>query len=459
MSRPPADRTSLKILLVDDDETVRYLVKLHALERGHDVVLTEGGPDMINALDGSFDVVVLDLLMPGMDGFECLRVLRRAQAQIPVIVLSSSERPDEVAESLQMGAAGFLSKPVEFNELFRTLEAAALRRVVNLHGDSLESGPPTDQNLVPIMGEGETARRIDGWIQRVASLDSPVLLLGDTGVGKSLIARNIHLSGRRAREPFVVVDCRRLRCEPRSEESCGSLPDPSSGRPGSLTGGMALADGGTLLLEEVWELPPSDQTRLLTSFEDEVSRPRNLEGAAPRKFRIIATSSVDLGEQVRKGSFRPELYHRLNVFPLKLPALRDRKEDIPSLLRFFSARFASGQGQSEKITFAEEVLDLMRSYPWPGNIRELENTVERIVALSEGGRIVPSSLPPEFLEQEPHAFRETFQFCLANIPLRELERIAVFQTLEANGGNRRNSAERLGVSEKTLYNIVKRHQG
>jgi two-component system, NtrC family, response regulator AtoC len=445
-----------RILVVDDEAAVRFALAEMLGDRGHEVIdVGSGGEALPHLLD--VDVVVTDLAMPGLDGIALLREARRRAPGVPVIVLTARGSEKSAVEAMRAGAEDYLTKPFDVDELAlvvtRAAEAAQLRRDVARAAAERSTGRS-------LIGDAPAMRALLTRIERLAPRDITVLVRGETGTGKELVATLLHALGPRAAGPLVRFNCAAIPSQLADAELFGHAKGAFTGATEARAGYFARAHGGTLVLDEIGELPLAIQAKLLRAVQE--GEVQIVGGGAAKKVdvRIIACTHRDLREEVRAGRFREDLYFRLAVVELEVPALRDRREDIPTLARAFAARFGGKWGIDVRLSDA--LTEALVQQPWPGNVRELENTIARIVAESDGGELgagalgSPAAAPPS----APTMVTTSLDPGDADLPFRErvaaFERALIAEALAATGGNRAEAARRLGMSRVTMLDRMKR---
>lgn len=460
-----------KILIVDDEQNMRIAL-FEALSRnGHEVAVAENGRMALEMIARQQpELVITDIKMPGMDGLELLRQIKALLPGLPVVIMTGFATVDTAVEAMKQGAFDYLLKPfpVEVIEetvarvfaLERRLPQATSRPGLQKAGEAPALGKP-------IVGQNGKLLQLMDRARSVASSKATVLILGESGTGKEVFARFIHQESERRNGPFVALNCAALPEGLLESELFGHEKGAFTGAIVTKKGKFELADGGTLLLDEIGEIPLHLQAKLLRVLqEEEVDR---LGGKAPCKINVhvLATTNRDLAQAVKDGVFRQDLYYRLNVIPLKLPPLRERREDVGLLVDFFIRKYAAQYGKLEKKP-SLAVWSRFSDYDWPGNVREMENLIERATLLSRGHELElwdfwddvepPSMLDPAavvFSQAPGHAAVAAAMSAAAEVgmqTLREVERQMIMQALQANDNNRTHAAGILGISVRTLRN-------
>jgi two-component system, NtrC family, response regulator AtoC len=432
-----------RILVVDDEAGVREFVA-EALEGGANETLALPSAEAALAELGrrSYRLLFTDLKMPGMSGLDLLARARELQPEIEVIVLTAQGSVDLAVEAMKLGAFDFVQKPVSGPQELRLLAARALEHRSLL--DHKESVVRRDDEPALSYGDPEMATVVEA-LRKVARTQATVLLLGESGTGKEVAARALHRDSPRGQGPFVAVNCAALSVSLLESELFGHEKGAFTGATAAKRGRIELAAGGTFFLDEVGELKPDLQAKLLRVLEERSFERVGGSRSIPAEVRWIAATNRDLGKFVSEGTFREDLYHRLAVFPVRLPPLRERRADIAPLARTLVARIGAELGKAD-LGLEPEVLERLTSARWPGNVRELKNTLERAAILSEGGliRLEHIVLDPSASGTDP-----------LSGTLEDIERRAIQRALSEVSGNRKKCAERLGIGLRTLYEKLK----
>jgi two-component system response regulator HydG len=442
------DKSAARVLVVDDSIEMARVLAEGLADRGYDGVPCGSGGEAAQRLTGeTFDAVVTDLRMPRVDGLELLAISRRLAPQRPVIIITAYSAIDTAVECIRQGAYHYLTKPVKLDELniflSRALEEARVRR----EATSLRATLRERFSTSAIVGTSQPIRALHDFIERVADTPAPVLIFGETGSGKGLVARALHAESQRASAPFVAVNCAALPENLLESELFGHVRGAFTGATADRVGLFAQADGGTLFLDEIGDMPASLQAKLLHVLEQNVIRPIGSERERRIDVRIIAATHRDLPVAVRQGQFREDLLYRLDVVSVRVPALRNRREDLPDLAARFLEQARARYPRSPVERFGAEALELLGGYGWPGNVRELAHTIEKAVLLGNGPEIVAKDLP-EVVRQGQSSDGMVFQGEV--IPIRKLQRKYAAWALARFGGHRGRTTESLGIDAKTL---------
>ena len=443
------------ILVADDDQVARELLVEALTREGYVVRGADGGAACVRLAESQpFDVALVDLRMPDLDGLTVLTRLAALQPDLPVVILTAFATIETAIEAMNAGAYDYLSKPFRLEEIKvvvrRTLEVRRLAR------ENLQYRQEREARLgfESLVGQAPQMVEIYKLIARVATLDTTVLIQGETGTGKELVARAIHRASARAERPFVVVDCAALPEALFESELYGHERGAFTGAVTARRGLLETSTGGTCLLDEIGELAPPLQAKLLRTLQDRVIRRVGGNDTIPVNVRIVAATNRDLPKLTAEGAFREDLYYRLNVITITVPSLRERATDIPLLAQHFLEKFAQTTGRPAR-RLAPEALALLSAYHWPGNVRELEHVIERASALSSSETLLPDDFPAHLRQETERAPR----LPAADMTLDDVKRWYVSKVLEEAGGNKVRAAEVLGIDRRTLYRILDRQAG
>ncbi len=472
-----ASTSASRILVVDDEENMRVMLGAVLKKQGYQVDTVANGVHALEALQKRpYDLVISDFRMPQMDGLELLRKIRENRIRTTVVMITAYGGNDQMTEALRLGAHDYISKPFRAEEILLVVKKAEARRKAAHTAPATEApvsspGQLTRQMIV----ESRQMKDVMSYVERVAKYKTTALLLGESGTGKEMIARAIHEMSDRRNGPFVAVNCGAIPEALLESEFFGHVKGAFTDAVRDKTGLFEEAEGGTLFMDEIGELPPLLQVKLLRVLQEEEIR--RVGDTQPRRInvRIIAATLKNLEEETAAGRFRDDLYYRLNVFPIWIPPLRERRDDILPLAGHFLKKFSARHGRDIP-GFSPGATDALRSYSWPGNVRELENTVERAVVLCEGSLIGENDLPffrggssGPATQQHPLGASQGRQTSSAegqvidfgtdlSIPkaVDRIEDLFIRKALEKSGGNRAHAAKILGISNRTLLYKLKR---
>ena len=447
-----------RLLVVDDEPTQREMLQSILKRAGFLVSTAENGADALRQLEAeSFDLVLTDQKMPEMDGLELLSRARSLQPQLPVVLMTAFGSVSAAVAAMKEGAADYLTKPFESDELLLVLEKALRQRRLENEVEELRGALKDRYRLGNIIGSSTPMQELFSIVERIAHTDVPVLIRGESGTGKELVARAIHESSRRSALPFVALNCAAVPEGLLESEFFGHERGAFTGAVRAHAGRFEQAEGGTLFLDEIGAMRVDLQAKLLRAIQEkEVQR---LGSATTRSLdvRILAATSANLEEAIRDKQFRQDLFYRLNVVPVVLPPLRDRVDDIPLLVEHFVSAAAARVGR-EAPGIDPEVLDRMQAWPWFGNVRELENCIERMILLARGPRLILADLPPELRNGPEAAVGSDGGFALPaeGVRLADLECDLIRQALQRSRGSLGPAARLLGISYKTLQYRVRK---
>jgi len=436
------------VLIVDDEANMRRVLSALLERKGYKVLDAGDGEQALSILASEpVDALLTDLKMPRMNGLELLDSARRAYPQLPVILLTAHGTVGSAVEALKRGAFDYLTKPFDPEEIQQVVEKAVRTHALQQAETSIEPGDNPDSLL---LGDSPALLEVLRVTARVAATPATVLITGESGTGKELVARRLHLRSDRADEPFVKINCAAIPEGLLESELFGHEKGAFTGAASRKPGRFELADGGTLFLDEIGEMPLSSQPKLLRAIQE--GRFYRVGGTTTISVdvRLVAATNRDLEVEVREGRFREDLFYRLNVVPVRLPPLRERREDIPALVGRFLERSASRHGVRLR-SFSPDAVAALQRHDWPGNIRELENAVERSLLLAEGDHIELGDLP-RGLEDAGSGAAVACGSLKDRVrsATRQIERDAIVETLELTGGNVTQAAQRLGLSRRGL---------
>jgi two-component system response regulator PilR (NtrC family) len=454
--------SAARILVVDDERSMREMLSILLKRAGHDVTTATSGQKAKALLDAGerFDLVVTDLLMDRGGGLDVLAAVKAADPATEVIVITAFGTTESAVEAMKRGAWDYLAKPFGVDEFLIVVGQALERRALIRENNDLRARVRGEFTFADITGRSKAMRDVIGLCRKVTDSTASIIVSGESGTGKELIARAIHCGGPRAAGPFVAVNCGALPEPLMESELFGHVKGAFTGAAEDKPGLFRAADGGTLFLDEVGELPLPLQVKLLRVLQERTVRPVGGEDEHPIDVRLISASNRELADLVERGAFRTDLFYRLNVIQVRLPPLRERREDLPLLTDSLLARLAREAGTAAK-TLSPAALRVLADHDWPGNVRELANVLERAATLADGERIEPGDLPGELSGSGRRTGRRTG----IDLPeggvdleaaLAAVERGLIEQALSRTNGNRTAAAELLGVSFRSLrYRLPK----
>jgi DNA-binding NtrC family response regulator len=445
------DPASCRILIVDDEETALKRMKSLMENRGYEAHTAASGKQALDLLKiNSFDLVLTDLILDSIDGLTILAAAKKISPDTEVVIITGYASVDSAIEATRKGAFHYLQKPIRPVELYNVAERALEKRSLKARVRELELGGQMD--FTEIVGNSPETQAVRSIIERMRQSEANVLITGESGTGKELIARAIHRQSKRKSQRFLAFNCASFVDELLANELFGHVKDAYTGASKTTPGLLESADGGTVFFDEVGDMSPSMQAKILRVIQEKELFRVGSSTPIPVDIRIISATNKDLKKLVEAGIFRQDLYFRLNVIAVKLPTLEQRKEDIPLLSTFFLKR-AADRMEKNFDGFSEEAMGLLMNYSYPGNIRELENIVERAAALAQGGRIESQDLPPDLRAFETVSFRRDKG---ALKTLSEIEQEYIQWVLKQAGYNKTQAAQILGIDRVSLYRKLKR---
>jgi DNA-binding NtrC family response regulator len=450
----------LRVLFVDDEAPIRDVMRIELPRMGHETVICEDGKSAIAVIEkNSFDVAIVDLRMPGISGWDVVSHLRTVAPETEIVISTGHGNMEDAIQALRRGVYDFLTKPTKLAAIAGVLQRVAEKRALKHKAIALENRLKAVEGSPDIVGHTPSMQRVKKLIERIAPTDSNVLILGETGTGKELVARRIHELSRRSQMPFVAVNCGALPENLVESELFGHRKGAFTGADAPRKGLIEVANGGTLFLDELGELDKAMQVKLLRVLESGEVRRVGENDAFHVDLRVVCATNRNLQELVERGEFREDLFFRVNTFEVHLPALRERREDIPDLARTLIARHLRRPEVPEGV-LSDVVLAVLQQYDWNGNVRELANALEHAVILADGEPITIENLPTS-VTRKPRKLRMHGDQTEADRPktLREIEMDVILQTLERNSGDKPRTALELGIALKTLYNKLNQNQG
>ncbi len=442
------------LLIVDDEPAARTTLAILLRKRGHHVTQAEGVSAATKILAGyTFDLVVTDLRMPDGDGLEVLRSAKAHCPEVAVILLTAYAGWESAKEAMRLGAYDYFEKGKEPDEFLHRIEKALEDRGLRHENENLRRQIRERYSLPGFIAQSRGMQKVLDLVLRVAPTDATVLIQGESGTGKEVIAKAIHHASPRADKAFVAVNCGALPEPLLESEIFGHVKGAFTGATAHKKGLFEEAHGGTFFLDEIGEMPSTLQVKFLRALQEGEVRPVGSNRSTTADVRVLAATNRDLGQLMQQGKFRDDLFYRLNVIPVVLPPLRERREDIPTLAEHFLQQYSQKQGRP--LRFSGEAIDKLLRYPWPGNVRELENAIERAAILAQHESIAPDDLPPHIMAGAPLGAAPALPQALT---LAEAERRHILQTLERCGWNHSRAAEVLGIGRTSLWRKLKEYQ-
>ncbi|MGE5486267.1 MAG: sigma-54-dependent transcriptional regulator [bacterium] len=446
-----------RLLVVDDDDNLRWVLQTQLEQMGYSVTTAADGETALQLMDSDPPALVLtDLKMPGMSGMDLLERIRRDYPEIPVLIITAFGTIQSAVEAMRSGAYDYLTKPIDYDELgiavSRALEHFRLVKEVR----SLRASLDRKYGFENIIGHSEALLSVLDTAARAAQSNSTILIHAETGTGKELLARAIHFNSRRRDRPFVTINCGAIPRDLLESELFGHVKGSFTGALAHKVGKVELADRGTLFLDEIGEMPGDLQVKLLRLLQN--GELEKVGASAPTKVdvRFIAATHRDLRAMIEDGTFREDLYYRLAVIPLELPPLRERAEDIPELVQHFFVKAKEEQGRPGLVLPAS-LLPRFQNYRWPGNIRELQNVIERIVVLARGDEITLADLPDFLRRERPAVDMLQLELPSQGISLEAVEKELILRALNRFQGNQTHAARYLDISRKALIYRMEKH--
>jgi len=446
------------ILVIDDKDAMRKMVSQTLIEEGHSVeTATDGAVGMEMVRDKSYDLVITDLKMPNMDGLEVLSGIKDINNDTAVIVMTAYGTIETAVSAMKHGAYDFLTKPFDTEHMLVLVDKAIKSQRIMAENEILREELGYKLGMGEIVGQNEKIKEVIRLIQKVSGSDTSVLLQGESGTGKELFARAIHNLSPRSKKPFIAINCAAIPRELLENELFGSERGAFTGSVARKIGKFEIADGGTIFLDEIGDMDITLQAKLLRVLQERTIE--RLGGTRTNKVdtRVIAASNADLKDLITQKKFREDLFYRLSVFPVTIPPLRERLDDVPALADYFIAKYCREMNKKPK-TMAKDAADLMGKYHWPGNVRELENTIERAIILCEGRKIKPEHMAIRLSSNSDIQMREGAG--LKDIGAHaqaQAERSAIVRVLNQVRGNKRRCAQILQIDYTTLFDKIKKY--
>ena len=444
---------AFKILVVDDEEIIRDSISYILDSEGYEVDKAENGKIAYEKIkEKHFDLVITDIEMPAMKGTELLEKIKTLDPQTAVIIITAFGSLDTAITALRNGASDYILKPVEFDELLIKVKRLFEIKDLLIENKVLREEINRKYDFDNIVGKSPAIKKVFDMIQAVAETDSTVLISGNSGTGKELVARAIHYRSKRKNKPFIAVNCGAISENLIESELFGHKKGAFTGAISDKEGFIKAADGGTLFLDEISEMPPQLQVKLLRAIQEKEYTPVGTTQSLPVNVRFVATTNRNLEEEVKAGRFREDLYYRLNVVEIHLPSLREREEDIPLLADHFLNKYRKELNKNIK-GIDNDAMRVLLAHEWRGEVRELENVIERAVIFCRGDYISVDDLPPTFVPDR-ETLTTNFSGSLED-SVRKFERDFIMRVLESNNFNKEKAAEILKVGLSTLYRKLK----
>ena len=440
-----------KILIIDDDTSLRRVLEYNLQEEGYEVQSASSGEEGLYFFGQSQpDLVITDMKMSGMDGLMVLKSIKERSPEALVIIITAFGTVDVAVEAMKAGAYDYITKPFNRDELKLTVKKALQFSGLTEENKRLKSELTDKADFRTIVGASKEMEKVFDVIRKVADTEASILITGESGTGKELVARSIHANSSRRGAPFVAINCAAIPRDLLESELFGHVKGAFTGAIKDKTGKFQLAEGGTLFLDEVGELPLELQPKLLRALQEKEVEPVGGTKIQKLDVRVVSATNLNVDKAITDGTFREDLYYRLSVIPLHLPPLRERRQDIPLLIRYFCSKHGSA-----KVTFEKDALHTLVMYPWPGNVRELENSVERLLIMRNTDVISIDELPEKLLESGASG-SAILKLPDEGYSLEQLEQEVVIQALERNNWNQTAAARFLRIPRHTLiYRLEK----
>lgn len=444
----------LRVLFVDDDESISGLLESELPRMGHDSTICRSPSEAADAVSkNSFDAAIIDLRMPGGSGWDIIDQLREHSPDTEYVISTGHGSMDDAIRAIRMGAYDFLPKPVSLFEISSVLQRIGEKKALTNKTVALESRLKQVEGRSDLIGDSPPMQRVKKLIEKIAPTDSAVLIMGETGTGKEMVARRVHEQSERSNAPFVAVNCGAIPENLVESEFFGHRKGAFTGADSARTGLFEVANGGTLFLDELGELDKSMQVKLLRFLESGEVRRVGENEPFTVDVRIVCATNRDLQEMVEDGTFREDLVFRVNTFEIHLPPLRERKDDIPELALHLVARHLKRESVGTEILLPKTI-EILKNLEWSGNVRQLANVMEHAVILSDGEKITPDDLPQKLAGSSGTAAAQPASISFSDQPitLREMEDQMITRVLDKHDGDKPAAAKELGIALKTLYN-------
>lgn len=445
-----------KILVVDDEASHRKMIEAVLSDEGYEIKQADDGQAAIEAVDqGFYDLILMDIRMTKVSGIEALKQIKDISPGIPIIIMTAYASVDSAVDALKSGAYDYLTKPLDIDELKILVQKALRFHQLEKENIYLKERLNDRFDFSNIIGHGPAMKKLFETTALVAPSEATVLIFGESGTGKELIADAIHQNSPRKERPFIKVNCAALPETLLESELFGHEKGSFTGAVARKQGRFHLAHKSSIFLDEVAEMAPTTQAKILRVLQEREFEPLGSTQTIKVDTRVIAATNKNLEEEIKEGRFREDLYYRLNVVNLEVPPMRERREDISLLADFFLKRYAEKNKRIIK-GFTPRAMDLLMRYEWPGNVREIENVVERAVIMARGEMITPAEFPDILQELDPEV-KATYVNLSPGRTLKDVEKDMIIRTLEETGGNRTHAAKILGISRRTLQLKLKEY--
>lgn len=454
----------IRILVVDDDPSIRNMLEIVLKKNNYDVILATDGREALELLKKkTFDLVISDIKMPDISGISLLQRLKTSNPEIPVIMITAFASTNDAVEAMKLGAEDYITKPFNLEELKMIIEKSLYKKDIERENIQLKQRLYEKEKFENIIGKSTGMKKIFELIDTIAATDSTVLIVGESGTGKELIAKAIHSKSKRSENKFVSINCGALPETLLESELFGHTKGAFTDAHREKVGLFQVADQGTLFLDEISEMSQNMQVKLLRALQEKRIRRVGSNEEVDIDVRIISATNKDLMNSIQKNEFRADLFYRLNVIPIMVPPLRERKVDIPLLMEYFLSQFSVKFDKGIE-GFQKEVMDHFLNYGWPGNVRELENVVERAVALEKDNVLSLTSLPKELVYSVPHTTTDDLNSLLNgdNFHFNEyidgIKKSIILKSLELNNFNIKKSAAMLKLQYRSLRHLIDKFQ-
>jgi len=444
-----------RLLVADDEQSMRETLDIMLDNEGYDVTTVENGAEALKECEtGDYDLVITDIKMPGMTGVELIEALAGQNMEIPIIVMTAYATKEQAIQALNLGASFFIEKPFKKKEMINFINRALKMEELIRENKSLKSELSKGAGLDSIVGTTNEITSIKELIKKVAGTESTILITGDSGVGKEVVARAVHNHSARTDGPFVAINCGAIPTELLESELFGHVKGSFTGAIKDKTGLMEMANGGTFFLDEIGNTPPSIQMKILRAIQEREIQPVGEQAARRVDIRLIAATNENIDELITRGDFRKDLYYRLNVINIHIPPLKERREDIELLFMHFLKTKAAGKPINPS-TIPTNFMESLIHYDWPGNIRELENVVERCIALCSDGKFTTALLPEHITSPPVEKLVSDSEKIIPNMD--EIEKAYIHWILTQQKGQKQKAAEMLGIGRSTLDRKIEKY--